>query len=414
MKIEKYTFGHGDRFMHQGRAQLAAVLQARNNGADVCPVWNKSHREHTTIGTEPGTLRQEVDETIRTLGYDGPYHLDADHINRDTVDHYLDTHDFFTMDMTRYIGQIADAESMDSFVQSLSRFEGNLKLDGLEQPINISRSVIEKTAASFLQAIQEAGNLYRYIADKKGAGQFITEISIDETDQPQSPGELFVILAAIAQEKIPVQTIAPKFSGRFNKGVDYIGDLEQFRAEFQADLAIIRFVVREFRLPENLKLSVHSGSDKFSLYPVIRELIREFDSGLHLKTAGTTWLEECIGLAEGNKNGLRIVREIYRTAHGRRESLCAPYAEVIDINPASLPSPTEVENWDSAQFVSALRHDPKCPDYNQHFRQLLHVGYKVAAEMGDRFLAALRNNEESISRNVTLNLYERHLKPLFI
>lgn len=128
------------------------------------------------------------------------------------------------------------------------------------------------------------------IATKKGEGTFIAEVSMDETDAPQTPIEMFFILAAIADRKIPAQTIAPKFTGRFNKGVDYVGDVEQFRIEFEQDLAIIDFAVKEFDLPENLKLSVHSGSDKFSIYGVIGDAIRKYDAGLHLKTAGTTWL----------------------------------------------------------------------------------------------------------------------------
>jgi hypothetical protein len=96
---------------------------------------------------------------------------------------------------------------------------------------------------------------------------------MDETDSPQTPVELLFILAAMGREKIPLQTIAPKFTGRFNKGVDYVGDLTQFEKEFNDDLAVIAYAVREFGLPENLKLSVHSGSDKFSIYPIIHRAI---------------------------------------------------------------------------------------------------------------------------------------------
>jgi len=94
--------------------------------------------------------------------------------------------------------------------------------------------------------------------------------------------------------------------------------------------------------------------------------------------------------------------------------LCVPYATVIDIDRAKLPSPAELNRWDSEQYVSALRHDRRNPAYNPHLRQLLHVGYKVAADLGPRYLEALKTHESAISRNVTHNLYERHLKPLFI
>src|SRR6516225_625247 len=147
---------------------------------------------------------------------------------------------------------------------------------------------------------------------------------MDETDSPQTPPELLVILAALADERIPIQTIAPKFTGRFNKGVDYVGDLAQFEKEFRQDLAVIAFAVRKYGLPANLKLSVHSGSDKFSIYAPIRRAITRFEAGMHLKTAGTTWLEEVIGLAEAGGEGLDLAKTIYGKALEKREALCAP------------------------------------------------------------------------------------------
>ena len=231
---------------------------------------------------------------------------------------------------------------------------------------------------------------------------------------PQTPPELLVILAAIADERIPAQTIAPKFTGRFNKGVDYVGDVDQFEREFNGDLAVIAHAVRQYGLPANLKLSVHSGSDKFSIYPAIRRAIRRFDAGVHLKTAGTTWLEELIGLAEAGGDGLALSKEVYREAFAHRESLCAPYAAVIDIDERRLPAVSDVDGWTPDQFADALRHDQSCAGFNPHFRQLLHVGYKVAAAMGDRYLNMLTVCEKSISRNVTGNLLERHIRPLFL
>jgi hypothetical protein len=262
--------------------------------------------------------------------------------------------------------------------------------------------------------VQEAGRIYRHIARARGEGRFITEVSMDETDSPQTPPELLVILAALADEGIPVQTIAPKFTGRFNKGVDYVGDLAQFEKEFQQDLAVIAFAVRRYGLPPNLKLSVHSGSDKFSIYAPIRRALASSGAGLHIKTAGTTWLEEVIGLAEAGGAGLDLAKEIYAKALTKKDALCAPYAAVIDIDTAKLPDVEEVRGWSSEQFVAALRHDPRCPAFNRHLRQLIHVGYKIAAQMGDRYLQMLEACEPTIARNVTENLYERHLKPLFL
>ena len=262
--------------------------------------------------------------------------------------------------------------------------------------------------------MQDAGRIYRHVASAKGEGNFIAEVSMDETDSPQTPPELLVILAAIADEKIPAQTVAPKFTGRFNKGVDYVGDVAQFEKEFNEDIAVISHAVKTYELPANLKLSVHSGSDKFSIYEPIRRALARTGAGIHVKTAGTTWLEEIIGLAEAGGEGLKLAKEIYAKAIADIDALCAPYATVIDIDRSKLPAAEEVEGWTSEQYVGALRHDQSNPLYNPSLRQLLHVGYKVAAKMGDRYLGLLKENEEVVGRNVTENLYDRHIKPLFV
>jgi hypothetical protein len=196
--------------------------------------------------------------------------------------------------------------------------------------------------------------------------------------------------------------------------VDYVGDLAQFEREFHDDLAVIAHAVRHYELPSHLKLSVHSGSDKFSLYPIIRRTLPKFGAGVHLKTAGTTWLEELIGLAEAGGDGLAFAKEIYAYALDHVDELTAPYAAVIDIDPAKLPSASTVQGWTSEQFVGALRHVPGDPQFNSSLRQLLHVSFKLAAKAGRRYLDLLEANAEVVGRNVTENIYDRHLKPLFV
>lgn len=413
LTLSKYSIGVGDRFAHQAKAQLRACIRAADSGADVIPVWNKSNREHTIIGSEPATTRIAADAAIRELGWKKPYHLDADHIRLETVDRFLMPCDFFTIDVADSIGQKADTTSTNIFVNRHADLVGRIEIPRIREPLAITRTELERVAVKYLKAAQDAGAIYRKIAAAKG-DNVIIEVSMDETDAPQTPPELLLILAAIADEGVPIQTIAPKFTGRFNKGVDYVGDLAQFTKEFREDLAIIAFAIGKFGLPASLKLSVHSGSDKFSIYRPMREAIREFGAGLHLKTAGTTWLEEVIGLAEAGGAGLEIAKEIYAKALQKKDELCAPYATVIDIDATKLPSADNVAEWTSNQFVNALRHEPGNPSFNASLRQLVHVGFKVAAQMGDRYLTTLRECEASISRNVTMNLFDRHLKPLFV
>lgn len=414
LTLSKYSIGVGDRFARQAKAQLRACMMAAEQGAEVVPVWNKSHREHTIVGSEPPSVRAAAEAAVRELGWNRPWHVDADHIRLATVDGFLDSSDFFTIDVADSIGKSADSADVEQFVHEHPELFGSLAIPGIEGPLEITAADVERIAAKYLLAAREAGEIYRHIAERKGADTFITEVSLDETDSPQTPPELLVILRMLADEEIPLQTIAPKFTGRFNKGVDYEGDLAQFEREFNDDLAVIAYAVSAFGLPPNLKLSVHSGSDKFSIYGPIRKAVRRFDAGLHLKTAGTTWLEELIGLAEAGGGGLALAKEVYAQALHKQDALRAPYASVINIDSARLPSESEVNGWTSDQFVSALRHDQANPAYNPSLRQLLHVGYKVAAQMGDRFLNFIAECEPSISRNVTTNLYDRHLRPLFV
>ena len=414
MILARYSMGVGDRFAHQAAAQLAAFAKAKQLGVDVTPVWNKSNREHQIIGTQPGDVRREADEAVAASHWTGPYHVDADHIGLKTVDAFIEASDYFTLDVADFSGRPAAPEAIGAFVRKYRRFVGTVQIPGIEAPFRITEPEIAGIAHKYLLAVQEAGNIYRHVAGKKGDGRFITEVSMDETDLPQTPVELLFILAAIADEGIPAQTVAPKFTGRFNKGVDYVGDLAQFDREFNDDLCVIAFAVREFGLPANLKLSVHSGSDKFSIYPLIHRAITRHGAGLHIKTAGTTWLEELIGLAMAGGDGLEIARSVYRQALHRYDELCAPYATVIDIDRSKLPPPGEVDRWSEAQYATSLRHDLSCPAYNLHLRQLLHVGYKVAAEMGPRYLEALAKHEQVIAGNVTTNIFDRHLKPVFL
>jgi tagaturonate epimerase len=414
LSVGKFSFGMGDRFGHQGRAQLRACMMATELGADVVPVWNKSNREHTFIGTEPSSLRAEADAAVKALGWKKKYHVDADHIRLETVDRFVVPSDFFTIDVADTIGKPAAAADVKAFLKRHGELVGKVAVPHIDHPLDISAAEFERVANKFLLAVQDAGKIYRHIAKAKGEANFITEVSMDETDSPQTPHELLIILAALADEKIPLQTIAPKFTGRFNKGVDYVGDIKQFEKEFNEDLAVIAFAVKQYGLPPTLKLSVHSGSDKFSIYEPMRRALKKFDAGVHIKTAGTTWLEELIGLAEAGGDGLEIAKEIYAYAIQHVDEFCAPYATVIDIHKDKLPAAAVVNGWKSRQFTDALRHDQKNPAYNPSFRQLLHVSFKVAAKMGERYYAALKKHEAVVAKNVTENLFERHMKPLLL
>ena len=276
-----------------------------------------------------------------------------------------------------------------------------------------TEELLRKIATKFLAATKQAAEIYTFLKEEKGAENFVTEVSMDEVESPQTPVELLFILKMLADKGVPVQTIAPKFTGRFNKGVDYTGDLDQFAKEFEEDVLVLDYCVKEFGLPAEIKLSVHSGSDKFSIYPIMAAVILKHDKGLHVKTAGTTWLEEVIGLAVADGDGLVLAKQIYANSLGRKDELCAPYADVIDIDESKLPSVAEVNSWSSDKFANTLRHIPGHPDYNPNFRQLIHVAYKVAAELGNTYTGLLEKHADVVGACVEENIYDRHLKRLF-
>lgn len=413
MKLAQYSIGVGDRFGHEGVAQLRAVIGAAEQNVAITPVWNKSFREHKTIGSSPADTRRAADEAVRAAGWQAAYFVDADHIGLNTVEEFIQHSDFFTMDVAEEIGKPVEEGRLQEFLQFCDRFSRPFRIPGITEEITVTPETVRLVAHQYLAGILEAEKIYKRI-DTAMQKPFVLELSIDETEQPQRPVELFFILAGAAWRGLPLDTIAPKFTGRFNKGVDYVGDTARFAREFEADIRVVNFAVREFGLPEQLKLSVHSGSDKFTLYPIMRKILQKHDAGVHLKTAGTTWLEELIGMAAAGGDGLALAKSIYADAYHRQAELVKPYATVLDIHPERLPKPDSVMTWSSAEYVHALRHIQSEKRYNPDFRQLLHVAYKVAAERGAEFTQALRQYADYIAPNVTENLFDRHIKPLFL
>ena len=414
LTLERFSFGVGDRFAHQAKAQLQAFQKLEAEGIVVAPVWNKSNREHTFVGSEPQSVFDAAEAAVSAKGWKHGWHVDADHIRLETVERFLTCSDFFTLDVADSIGQPPAPAEVEAFIARHPELIGTITIEGLSEPFTTTRNEVETVVSKYLLAVKEAGNIYRHISAQKGEANFIAEVSMDETDAPQTPPELLIILAALADENVRVQTIAPKFTGRFNKGVDYVGDLAQFEREFNDDLAVIAHAVQQYGLPANLKLSVHSGSDKFSLYPIIRRALARTGAGLHLKTAGTTWLEELVGLSEAGGDGLVLTKEIYAYALAHVDELCAPYASVIDIDHSKLPSAEVVNQWSGPELANAIRHIPGHPEFNSNVRQLLHVSFKLAAKAGARYLDLLKSNEEIVAKQVTENIFERHMRPLFI
>lgn len=411
--LGRYSLGTGDRFGQQGEAQLRAVQKAKNEfDTDITPVWNKSHREHEIIGTTPRDVRVEADNATANLNWEGTYCVDADHITRDIVDPYITCSDFFTIDVAEYIGEKINTDEKESFIRQNTGLVGTMVIPGIEKEFQVTEQFLSDWADQYLRAIHQAREIFEYIQDRK-EGPAVFEISMDEVSTPQTPLELYFILKTAAEKGVKIHTIAPKFTGDFYKGVDYVGELDQFVKEFEQDMLVIAHAVKKYNLPDNLKLSIHSGSDKFSLYPYIHTLLEKYGAGVHLKTSGTTWLEELIGLAGSGNQGLKMVKRIYSEAYGRYDELTQPYEPVINIDKDQLPTPETVSDWDGNTITSKLEHNPDDPAFDSQLRQFLHCSYKIAAEEGDDFIRLLQDNKKEVGDRVSRNLYKRHIEPLF-
>jgi len=412
MQLEKFSMGIGDRFYHQGAAQLQGIISYSTDHVKVSPVWNKSYREHQIVGTKPESVLKEAQQAVEFHDFKNSYYIDADHIGLDTVDDFIEYSNYFTLDVVDYIGGEVPLEERNEFVDDFQDYISKTNLPGNLEEEDYNENKLNNIVDKYLPAVKQADKIYKYIKNTKETEKFITEVSMDETDSPQTPEELFLILFALAKKEVPVQVIAPKFSGEFLKGIDYVGDVDQFQQEVKNDIQIISFMTDKFDLPDNLKLSMHSGSDKYSIYPKIKEILKETDSGFHLKTAGTTWLEELHGLILSQGEGLKFVKDLYKEALRRIDELAGPYQEVIDIDRSKLPSKQEIETISAPELSRMLVNDPEEEKYNSNLRQLFHISYKLAAEAGDEFFNLLENNKETISEQVEQNIY-RHLDNLF-
>lgn len=412
MQLEKYSFGIGDRFGNEGKAQLKAIMAMQEYGIEVVPVWNKSYREHSIIGTTPQDVLLEATNAVESLNWSNNFYVDADHVTLHQIDLFLPYSNFFTIDVASSIGKPSNIALISNFVKRYSSYIGKHIIDQNIQVID--EDYLKCFANIYLTAIHEIKKVYDYLVEKKGANSFILEVSMDECENSQSAIDLFFILAELKHLNVEIQTIAPKYPGIFAKGIDYIGNIFAFEKEFAVDVAIIQLAKDLLKLPSSLKLSVHSGSDKFSLYPIIKSIIQANNQGIHIKTAGTTWLEEIIGLADCGGEGLEMVKYIYFQAVERFEELISPYRSVLQIDKSKLPNVRQIKHSTKDQLVEALTHDPVNRNYNPHMRQLYHVAYKIAAENRQMFQLLLDAHRATIEQKVTCNLLERHLKPLFL
>src|SRR6266571_3456247 len=168
LKLEKYSLGVGDRFAQQAASQLRACVLAAEQGIEIIPVWNKSNREHLIIGSEPSSVQSAAAAAVQQLGWKKSWHVDADHIRLETVDRFIPHSDFYTIDVADFIGRPAGDSAVKSFVNRHGELVGRMEIPCIDGPLGISRADVERTAAKYLVAVEQAGRIYRHIEKTNG------------------------------------------------------------------------------------------------------------------------------------------------------------------------------------------------------------------------------------------------------
>ena len=399
--------GFGDRL---GLATPGHVQAVRRT--PVAPVFaQQSVRENARTGRTPQQVMDDATWGLFQEGWRDPWGADADHLKRPAdVDAFVATgYTFYTVDPGDHVdndAHTAPPAEVEAKVQALSwdRLEDTAR--DMEQrylgrafavgafSMTLDRETLLRAAAKYGQAIAHTVHIYHYLLEQTGDQPFELEVSVDETETPTSPEEHLFIASELERLGVEWVSLAPRYVGRFEKGVDYIGDLDVFELELTKHAAIARTF-------GPYKLSIHSGSDKFSIYPIIARLT---DGLVHLKTAGTSYLEALRTVAQVYP---AFFREILTLAHERYETDRATYH--VSAQLANVPTPLAPPSRGEAV---ALR-DADLPGLLEQFdaRQVLHVTFgSVLDRFGDRLLATLREHEE-VYHTLLESHFKRHLSP---
>jgi hypothetical protein len=405
--------GMGDRVGLATPGHVRAVRLAggktvvHGSSTGIAPIFaQQSIREMTRTGRTPQQVMDDATWGIFQEGWQGGFGADADHLKTPAdIDACLAAgYTFFTIDPGAYVNNRAETASPNQLRELAESLPGNLqpRLSGLlgkdfdieELPVSFSESVLLKAVVKYGRAIAHVASMYQHLVEAAAGRSFEVEVSVDETDLPTSPAEHLYIATELQRLGVKWVSLAPRYVGRFEKGVDYIGDL----VAFETCLAGHAAIARQFG---PYKLSLHSGSDKFSIYPAAMNQTRGL---VHLKTAGTSYLEALRTIAALDVD---LFREIYEFARRHYETDKVSYHVSAELSRAPLPK--DVTDWLGLldQFDA---------------REILHVTFgsvltcKSAAGdwcFYDRFMDCLRSNPEAYASNLEY-YFTRHLTPFVL
>ena len=413
------AFGCGDRLGLATPGHVRAVRKALQQGsaqADVVPVFaQQSIREMARSGRTPEQVLDDATWGVFQEGWRAGFGADADHLKTTAdVDVCVDAgYTMYTVDPGDHVDNEAVTAALDDLVRRVEALPWDVLESSPEElrsaylgrtfdlgdgvVIRFSEETLLRAAAKYGRAVAHSTTMYRHLLGRMGdpvSGQDCElEVSVDETETPTTPEEHFFVASELRRLGVRCVSLAPRFVGRFEKGVDYIGDVKQFEKEFVRHVAIARAL-------GPYKLSVHSGSDKFSIYPIVARLAGDL---VHLKTAGTSYLEALRALASIDP---ALFREILDFARERYPVDRATYH--VSADPAKVPASDQLSDSELAGVLDTFDG-----------RQVLHVTFGSVLTARDergvyrfreRLLDALRADEEVYYAALELHL-SRHLAP---
>ena len=397
------SIGLGDRL---GLATPGHIRAARGKGLGVV-LAQQSIREMTRTRRTPENVMDAATYGVLQEGFTDGFGSDADHLQKtEDIDATVPAgFTMFTIDPGAHVINEADALSDDEALAATEQFNyASLETDlttlweryvGKTFPLDGGGEVVFRSAdyaralVKYGRAVAHTVTMYRYLCDS-ASEPFELEVSVDETESPTTPAEHYFFANELSRLGVKWVSMAPRFVGRFEKGVDYLGDLDAFRASFAEHVAVMRTL-------GPYKISIHSGSDKFSVYPIVSELT---DGLVHVKTAGTSYLEAIRAIARIDPG---LFREIYDFARAHYEDDKKTYHVSADM--AKVPAAAE---WTDEQLAERI------DDFDT--RQALHVtfGSVLTLDDGERFrrriYAALAADEEAHYAALAAHL-GRHAEP---
>jgi len=375
--------GCGDRLGLATPGHVRAVRQF----SGIAPIFaQQSVRENARTGRTPQQVLDDATWGVFQEGWCQPWGADADHLKTPAdIDAFVAAgYTFYTIDPGDSVDNDAHTappaavtakvqslpwETLEDTAQDMERRYLGRTFNLGEFTLAFDRESLWRAACKYGRAIAHTVQMYRHLASRMGDRPFELEVSVDETETPTSPQEHFFVASELRRLGVQWVSLAPRYVGRFEKGVDYIGDLAQFEAEFTKHLAIARHL-------GPYKLSLHSGSDKFSIYPIIA---RHAGDLVHLKTAGTSYLEALRAIASIAPS---LFREILALARECYEEDRATYH--VSADPARVPPPERLADSELAGVLDLFDG-----------RQLLHVTFgSVLERFGPELKEALTRHEE--------------------